>query len=288
MKAGPTSHHFISQRLHLHYVDWGNTEAPPLLLVHGARDHCRSWDWVAQELSKDWHVIAPDLRGHGDSQRSPEGHYSIMAYVYDLAQLIHQRKLAPVTIICHSLGGAITLRYAGLYPENVKKIVAIEGVGASPDILKVIESEPTDDRLRQWINDKRALASRVPKCYDSLEEAYSRMKAENRHLSDEQAYHLTAQGTRQNEDGTYSWKFDNYVRIWAPFDISQEESDNIWRSINCPVLMLHGEDSWDTNPAKDGRIKHFKDAKSIVYDHAGHWLHHDQFNRFIKDVRAFI
>src|ERR1019366_6286674 len=60
---GPTSHSFISQRLRLHYVDWGNAEAPPLILVHGGQDHCRNWDWVAEDLRRDYHIIAPDLRG---------------------------------------------------------------------------------------------------------------------------------------------------------------------------------------------------------------------------------
>ena len=61
--TGPTSRNFFSQRLRLHYVDWGNPEAPPLVLVHGGRDHCRNWDWVARRLRKDWHVIAPDNHG---------------------------------------------------------------------------------------------------------------------------------------------------------------------------------------------------------------------------------
>ena len=69
--SGPTSRIYFSQRLRLHYVDWGNPTAPPLLLVHGGRDHCRNWDWVATALRCDWHVLAPDLRGHGDSQWSP-------------------------------------------------------------------------------------------------------------------------------------------------------------------------------------------------------------------------
>ena len=47
---GPTSHWYVSQRLRLHYVDWGNEGAPPMLLVHGGRDHCRNWDWVARAL----------------------------------------------------------------------------------------------------------------------------------------------------------------------------------------------------------------------------------------------
>ena len=130
--AGPTSHSFISQRLRLHYVDWGNAEAPPLVLVHGGQDHCRNWDWVAADLRRDWHVIAPDLRGHGDSAFSPSGDYAMAAYVYDLAQLIHQQGLAPVRMIAHSLGCSIALRYAGIFPENVVRLVAIEGMGPSP------------------------------------------------------------------------------------------------------------------------------------------------------------
>src|SRR6266404_985205 len=115
--SGPTSRIYFSQRLRLHYVDWGNPGAPPLLLVHGGRDHCRNWDWVAAALRRDWHVLAPDLRGHGDSQWSSDGNYTLAALIYDLAQLIHQQELAPVTIIGHSLGGNIALRYAGIYPD---------------------------------------------------------------------------------------------------------------------------------------------------------------------------
>ena len=83
---GPTSQSFISQRLRLNYVDWGNPDAPPLILVHGGRDHCRNWDWVAEDLRRDYHIIAPDLRGHGDSAWSTSGDYSLNAFVYDLAR----------------------------------------------------------------------------------------------------------------------------------------------------------------------------------------------------------
>ncbi len=132
---GPTSHTYFSQRLRLHCVDWGNPGKPPLLLIHGGRDHCRNWDWTAVALRDDWHVIAPDLRGHGDSQWSPDGSYTMAGYIYDLAQLVHQQRLAPVTIIAHSLGGNIALRYAGIYPEAVAKLAAIEGLGPPPRVL---------------------------------------------------------------------------------------------------------------------------------------------------------
>ena len=53
------------------------------------------WDWVAAELRQDWHIIAPDLRGHGDSAWPSDGNYRMAGYIYDLAQLIHQQQLAP-------------------------------------------------------------------------------------------------------------------------------------------------------------------------------------------------
>ena len=149
--SGPTSHTFFSQRLRLHYVDWGNPEAPPLLMVHGGRDHCRSWDWLPQSLKKRYHIIAPDLRGHGDSQWLVGGSYVLPDYVYDLAQLVHQIDVGPVTIIGHSLGGMISLQYAGLYPQNVAKIVAIEGLGIPPEKIKSEKELSVDSRLVKWV-----------------------------------------------------------------------------------------------------------------------------------------
>lgn len=126
---GPTSHYYYSQRLKLHYVDWGNPSAPPMLLIHGGRDHCRNWDWVAQPLRDDYHIIAPDLRGHGDSEWARGGQYALIDYVLDIAQLLDQLQLFPITIIGHSLGGAIACQYSGIYPDRVKQLVAMEGLG---------------------------------------------------------------------------------------------------------------------------------------------------------------
>src|SRR5688572_14098664 len=150
---GPASHSYFSQRLRLHYVDWGNEQAPPLLLVHGHRDHCRNWDWLVEALRADYHIVAPDLRGHGDSQWMVGGNYSVVDYVYDIAQLIHQRGLAPLRIVAHSLGGAVALQYAGVYPESVSKLVSIEGWGPPPAMLQKRLSIPAQQRMRRWIDE---------------------------------------------------------------------------------------------------------------------------------------
>jgi pimeloyl-ACP methyl ester carboxylesterase len=285
---GPTSRIYFSQRLRLHYVDWGNADAPPLVLVHGGRDHCRNWDWVAEELSKDWHIIAPDLRGHGDSEWSQDGTYMMAGYVYDLAQLVHQQKLAPVTLVAHSLGGNIALRYAGLYPEHVAKLVAIEGLGPSPKMLAQRFATGFPDRMRAWIEEQRGLSGRLPRRYPSIEDAWKRMRDENKHLSAEQARHLTQHGVNQNEDGTYSWKFDNYVRSWPPYDMSLTDVESLWARITCPTLLVYGKESWASNPAQDGRARHFQNAEIVTMEGAGHWVHHDKLAQFLALVRQFL
>lgn len=285
---GPTSHSYYSQRLRLHYVDWGNEDAPPLLMVHGGRDHCRNWDWVAEAMRDDYHIIAPDLRGHGDSQWMLGGTYGQLDFVYDIAQLVHQKNLAPVTILSHSLGGMISLQYAGLYPGNVKKLVAIEGLGFSPKRLAEREAKPLSDKLEEWVDTMRGLSGRVPRRYGSLEEAFQRMQTENPHLTPAQARHLTIHGSSQNEDGTYSWKFDNYVRAWPPYGLSQDELHGLWARIACPTLLIRGTESWASDPIADGRAAHFRNATVVNVEEAGHWVHHDKLDEFLGLVRDFL
>jgi pimeloyl-ACP methyl ester carboxylesterase len=287
-KGGPTSHIYFSQRLRLHYVAWGDRDAPPLLLVHGGRDHCRNWDWVAEDLRKDYHIVAPDLRGHGDSEWLKGGGYTQLDYVYDIAQLLNQTKMTPVTIIGHSLGGSISLNYTGLYPETVLKLVAIEGMGPPPQMLKMMSEQKTHERLHEWINGLRKMAGRSPRRYDSLEEAFKRMQEENPHLSADQARHLTIHGSNQNEDGTYSWKFDNYVRSFFPVGLSPQQSNELYGRITCPTLLIRGTESWASDPEKDGRAKHFKNVRVANIEGAGHWVHHDQLDAFLDVVRKFL
>jgi pimeloyl-ACP methyl ester carboxylesterase len=286
---GPTSHNYFSQRLRLHYVDWGNEAAPPLLLIHGGRDHCRNWDWVAERMRERYHVIAPDLRGHGDSAWASGANYTELNYIYDIAQLIHQKQMAPVTILAHSLGGSIALLTSGIFPEDVKKVVAVEGLGPSPNMLARMREKPIEQRVREWITARREMAGRSPRKYATLDDAVTRMMEENRRLTPEQARHLTTHGALQNEDGTWSWKFDNFVRMGGgPGGLSVEEQRQIWGNIACPVLLVRGTESWASDPVADGRIEHLRNARLVNVEGAGHWVHHDKLDVFMEHVDAFL
>lgn len=283
-KASPTSHSYISQRLRLHYLDWGNEQAENLMLVHGNRDHCHNWDWVAEALRDDYHLVAPDFRGHGDSAWVMGSAYSHSEYIYDLAQLIHQREMTPLKMLAHSLGGSVALRYAGIYPEHVQKLVVIEGTGGPPAMW---QQEPPHERLRNWIEASREVAGRLPKRYPSLDAAYQRMHEANSYLRQDQARHLTIHGSSQNEDGSYSWKFDNYTHLMSPFDMTRDQVIELWGRIECPVLLVCGSDSWAYRPDED-LTGCFQNARQVVIEGAGHWVHHDKLQEFLQLVRDFL
>jgi pimeloyl-ACP methyl ester carboxylesterase len=283
---GPTSHSYFSQRLRLHYLDWGNPTAPPLLLIHGNRDHAHNWDWTAARLQDRYHIVAPDLRGHGDSQWSAGSMYAPAEFVYDIAQLVHQQQLAPLRVVAHSLGGNIALRFAGTFPEAVERLVVIEGWGG---MVPSHERHPAPARMRAWIEAQRSLAPRQPRRYAALDDAYQRMLEANPHLSAEQARHLTIHGANQNEDGTYTWKFDNYIHTSQALDLPPEDVRQLWRSITCPVLLVTGSESWMRSGGDPAElVTEFADARHVVVDGAGHWVQHDQLDRFLEHVEDFL
>ena len=271
---------FVSQRLSLNAWGWGDDGAPPLVLLHGVRDHARSWDRIAAAFP-DRRVIAPDLRGHGDSAWS--GFYPSESYLLDLAQMIETFGLAPFDLIGHSLGGNIGLRYAALFPAQIRRVVAIEGLSHAPSM--VVKQRPVEERLRDWI--ARAAETKPPRRYASLEEAAARLASEHPRLDAAFAAHLTAQGVRANGDGTVSFKFDPALRLFPPVEMTPQEAQRLWSLVEAPALLIYGAQSWASNPIQDGRARHFRNAEVLTLEDAGHWAHHDRREAFVEAAQRF-
>jgi pimeloyl-ACP methyl ester carboxylesterase len=284
MSDEPESRYYWSQRLKLHYAVWGNEANPPLLLIHGNRDHARTWDEVAVRLKDDYCVYAVDLRGHGDSAWAIGGQYSMPEWVLDVATLGAELKRTPLTVIGHSLGGAVALNYTGIFPKHVSKLVAIEGLGPPAR-----EPTPGSLRMRKWIKDMQHFDTRKPRRYASVEDAVARMRDENPHLTPDMAHHLTVCGMKKNaDDGSLSWKFDNYVRLHSPYEFNVAEAREIWNQIRCPTLLIRGSESWASDPEQDGKASAFHDCRSVMIKDAGHWVHHDQLEPFMRVVWEFL
>jgi pimeloyl-ACP methyl ester carboxylesterase len=280
----PISHFFYSDRLKLQFWDWGTEGKPALILVHGGLDHARNWDWVAKALRDDYHVYALDLRGHGNSAWAPGALYSIAEHILDLSVLADIINQFPVRIIGHSLGAITTLLYAGVFPERVAKLVAIEGLG-----LPLQEARYTaPERIRRWIEKVRAVENRTQHSYPNLEAAMARMKEANPFLSDEVAKHLTLHGTNWNADGSIIWKFDNYARLFPPYGANLQEAAEILRQISCPVLLFWGRQSFAKDPETDPLAQEIANRCVVKVDQAGHWLHHDQLEIFLRETKKFL
>ena len=103
-----------------------------------------------------------------------------------------------------------------------------------------------------------------------------------------QARHLTAHGSNRNEDGSYTWKFDNYTHSRGVYGMPFSDVAALWQKIDCPVLLINATDGYSHRIGQAGTLQYFPNAELVHIDHAGHWVHHDQFDQFIDVVRTFM
>jgi pimeloyl-ACP methyl ester carboxylesterase len=283
--VAPERSTYSSQRLTLSYVRWGDPGNAPLLLLHGTRDHARSWDRVGAALADRFCVYAPDLRGHGDSQWAVGGDYSIIDYALDIHALGEHLGRAPYTVIGHSLGGGVALQYAGAFPEKVARLVTIEGLGGLG--WAAGNRRPAHVRMREWVESMRRLERRQLHAYPTLEAATERMVEANQHLTPELARHLTIEGVRRLDGDGVTWKFDNYTHAGSPYEFNMEDARDIWNQIRCPILIIWGEESWGRRfDTLD--LSAFHDYRAAKVTGAGHWVHHDRFDEFMRLVNEFL
>jgi pimeloyl-ACP methyl ester carboxylesterase len=277
----PTDWFYESQGLRLHVTDWGNAAAPPLILLHGGRDHSRSWDLIARALQPHFHVMAPDLRGHGDSEWAKGSSYTLSDHIYDLTPLASAGR--ETVLVGHSFGGMISLAFAGTFPERVSRLVALDGA-----FLPSPSSPPIDVQMAKWIAELDSISRSKVRCFRDVTEAAERMSAHNKRLTAEQASHLARHAVRPNADGTFSWKYDPYQRAQAPYRLSRDDYTTLWSRIACPVLLLSASESFIPDSAKAGRLRHFKQVEHQIVAGAGHWLHHDEPEEVLAALRSFL
>src|SRR5213075_1330742 len=205
-------------------------------------------------------------------------------YVADLAQLLRHTSLGPVSIVSHSFGGMVSVAYAAAFPDTVRRLVVIDGILRSTQEL-ADKRAPASQRLARWVGQLRDMAPRTPRRYATLDEACARMVEANPRLTGAQARHLTLHGVNRNEDGTYSWKYDNYFRVRSPLDFGASEVAELWQAVRCPLLHIRGDESWIEDPEANGSMAHFADAYGVTIRGAAHWVHHDRLDEVLTHLR---
>ena len=270
-----------------HLLEWGEPGAPVVILQHGIRDHAHSWTWLADTLKHRYHVIAPDLRGHGDSGWSRDGNYALASFVLDLAAIADLSGFRDFALIGHSLGGQIALRYTAAFPERVRALVAIEGVE-----LPIIRQErekplPFPARLREWAAKEMMRRLQTPRYYPDLARAAERMQEANPEIDGETIAHLTRTGLIAEADRGFRWKYDNGCRYRPPEDQRGADLDEILTAITCPALLAYGDESWIAPPPPT-RLAHLVRHRVITFGGASHWLHHQRRPEFCELVGRFL
>lgn len=289
---------FRGSNCELSAVDLGNYDAPDMILVHGMRDHALSLTSIGLEFAKDFHVLMPDLRGHGDSENP--GSYSMMQFVADLRALVLEKELKNPIIIGHSLGGHISSKYAAIYTEEVRSLVLLDGMGP-PRPEETLSDKQHRLHLNQSVDTLLSLSGQR-KPIANKEEALDRLIGNNPLLSHETARLIVDHGVEPHPAGGVRWKWDPSVNmVWNTF--SHDESESQWSWINCPTLIVTGDNAmeyWATLRQElhnqqqlhirdlVRRTKIFSKGKSVTIPNAGHMIHYDQPELLNQHLREFI
>ncbi len=260
--------------LRYHCTCWGREDAPLLLLLHGWGDAGGSFQWVAENLERDWYVVAPDWRGFGKTERAPGG-YWFPDYFADLEWIIDQ--LAPgrsVPLVGHSLGGNIALMYAGIRPGRITSVVGIDSFG-----LADRAPEEAPGRYQKWLQELEH--PQYVRDYESFDALALRLQKQNPRLSDEKAAYLATVLGRENEDGRVELAADPRHRRVNPVLYRRAEAEACWRRIKAPVLWIEPEDlrlreQLGLTPEV---IEHnkacFANLREVFVPNTGHNMHHD-------------
>jgi pimeloyl-ACP methyl ester carboxylesterase len=251
------------------------------LLVHGFTDLGAGWCEVAPLLAEHGHVLAPDLRGHGDSDRiGAGGYYHFFDYVADLDDLIHHSARPRLVLVGHSMGGSVCGYYAGTRPERVTRLALLEGLGP-PD--QSDSGGPT--RTAMWIDAWRAAAATAPKPMPSLDEAVRRLRRNDDLLSEPLARKLAELGTRAVPGG-FIWKHDPLHNTMGPYPFRLDLIRKHWERVTCPVLIVDGAQSKLnlSEAERAARRASFANHRHLIIDGAGHALQRHQPARLAEAI----
>lgn len=283
----PTSRLVRQAAPRINVTTWGDPALPPVMLVHGMWDHSRSWDAIARRLALRHHVIAPDLRGHGDSEWAGSDGYVLGAFVRDLADVMEAFDLRQFALVGHSLGGVLGLRLAAAYPERVAAFVGIECVTLPIQRDEMASPRPYPQRLRDWIELRRIRDAKPPRCFACPGEAEARLQTKHPYLDRPTVTHLVEHGLRPAAEGGWHWKWDPQVRGRPPEDQRATDLRDVLACLACPTLLIYGDGNQRPPPGPD-MMSLMRQVDLQIVPGGSHSLHLQMHDRFMQLLIPFL
>jgi esterase len=256
--------------LRLHYLDWGANDKPPFIMLHGISRVAHQFDHIAAQFRNDYHVMAMDMRGHGDSAWSAEAAYLVEDYVKDLEAFAEQLNLRNLTLLGNSTGGRVIQVYAGLHPERMARLI-VEDVGPERpnDIASAFQRQVVQE-AGGWASEDELVAS-LKKSNAKTPEAILRSYA-----------HF---GSRVREDGRIVWKRDpNLARGFI-----ETELWRYVRQIQCPTLYILGGASRIVPTETQQKLKEtLPGVGLVVMPGLGHYPDQEARDEFLRIAKKFL
>jgi pimeloyl-ACP methyl ester carboxylesterase len=256
----PTDKFLIANGLRLHYLDYGGADSLPwIVCIHGLSSNAHNFDALAPHLAAKYHVISIDVRGRGDSEWGPPTEYLPQNYVTDLVAMLDQLGIERTNLIGTSMGGIISMMFAGGWPERAERIV-LNDIG--PDI-----DTAGTTRIANYVGT-------APERFENIDEVVQYYRANYQpmaKMTDAALRELVQWSVKPTADGGLTWKMDPNVRRPLRGGTAQQRLD-YWvpfARIACPMLIVRGADSLARATAAT-MCKVHNQATSIEVPNVGH------------------
>ena len=267
----------------------GDPARPTVVMLHGFLDQGRSFLPVARVLAERYRVVLPDHRGHGESGRlGAGGYYHFPDYVLDLAALVDhlghlgQLGVAKVALAGHSMGASIAVYFAGAFPERVRALALLDGIGPAH-----VPQAEGPAYLRRWVHDVALARQRDEAPMPDLERVAARLSRTAPRASADLMRELAPYAAVQGADGGWRWRFDALHRTRAAMPFDGGRFDAFLQAVDCPALVVWGEHSPFKPADADARVARLKDATTYTMAGIGHNLHHERPHELAAVLRGF-
>lgn len=257
--------------LRLHYLDWGTAGKPPFIMLHGGSAYAHWWDFVAPAFADDFHVLALDQRGHGDSQHADPPAYATRQYLDDLHAFIGTLGLRTPVLMGHSMGGHNSVIYATEHARELRALVLVDTDVAYPPAA---------------VEFLRKLGEKPAKVFNSLLEAITRFQLLPREtfMSTKQLHSLASFAFRQLSNGKWTAKLDRRTLFREPID-----GRPLLGQISCPALVVRAQNTPVLTLEKINRlISGLPNGRWVEVPETHHHVMLDNPAGLVKVVREFI
>jgi esterase len=256
--------------LRIHYLEWGAATKPALILIHGIAKHAHTFDHIAVDFARDYHVLAIDMRGHGDSDWSPDGAYLVEDHVKDLEGVVRQLGIRRATLLGNSTGGRVVQVFAGMHPELVERLI-VEDVGPErPQDIADAFARQVRQEADGWASEDdlvKQLVARNQRTPEPLLRTYAHF------------------GLKKRDDGRLVWKRDpNLVKGFVVTELWEYVS-----KITSPTIYVIGGGSRIVPAATQERLKGMlPNVQIVTMPGLGHYPSEENTAGFLAIVNPFL